>query len=161
MQKLEFGAAKFMLKGLSLALVAFLLQPLHAQARGNDWTVTDGAGNGIQIKNSLFGKKTRVVKDALGDGFAEEKGIFGNKKSEVSLLGNKFASKKGLLGDSQIEAGTIFGDKIISKKGIFGRRKTSVDLSGSSQLLKSFMTKSPNLAPTNNTILPPMPTSSQ
>lgn len=110
-------------------------------ARGNDLTITDGMGEQLQVKHSLFGKKTRIVKDRLGDGFAQEQSLLGSRTTEIGLLGSQFKSKTGLLGNSETGASTIFGDKFVSKKGIFGRRKTAVDLSGSSQLIRGLLSK--------------------
>lgn len=129
-------AVKFQL--LAVPMLVSLIFAAPSFARGNDFVITDGMGEEIQIRNGLFGKKTKVVKDRLGNGFKQETGIFGGKTTEASILGNEFKKKKGLLGGSDISASTIFGDNVKTKKGIFGRRTTTVDLSGSSKLIQSF-----------------------
>ncbi len=126
---------------LSLLLVSMLplTLSLNAYARGNDFAISDGQGEMLQIKNPLFGRKVRVVKDRLGDGFAQQKGILGGADAEYSVLGNRVQRHKGILGNTETSANTIFGDKFVSKKGIFGRRKTAIDISGSSGFIKSLM----------------------
>lgn len=152
---------KFCRLSAPLLLAVLLAGPVLA--RGNDFAVTDGMGEEIQIKNGLFGKKSKLVKDRLGNGFKQEKGIFGTTTTQASVLGNGFKKKNGILGGSDISGSTIFGDTIQTKKGIFGRRKTTVDLSGSSRLIQSFLgpkkpmgqltpvAPSPDLAPMNAT----------
>jgi hypothetical protein len=128
----------------TLAATGFLIavQALPALAwRGNDFAITDGAGEQLQIKHSLFGRNKTVVKDRLGDGFATQTGFFGTKTSEVGILGNRLQSHKGLLGNSETDASTLLGDRLVTKKGIFGRRKTAVDLSGTTHLVQSFFNK--------------------
>lgn len=122
---------------LAFVTISFL-SPVSVSARGNDFTITDGQGEEIQVKNPLFGKKVKVIKDRMGNGYAQEKGLLGSKDTELKLLGNKMQHHKGLLGNSELSGSTIFGDKIVSKKGIFGRRKTTVDVSGTAGLIKSF-----------------------
>ncbi len=146
----------------ALPLLLSLVFVSPALARGNDWTITDGMGEEIQVRNGFFGKKSAVVKDRLGNGFKKEKGIFGGTTTEASILGNGFKKKKGILGGSDISGSTIFGDTVQTKKGIFGRRTTTVDLSGSSKLIQSFfgpkqparqlqpVTPSPDFAPTQS-----------
>lgn len=120
------------------SLIPFTLSS-SVYARGNDFAISDGQGEMLQVKNPLFGKKVRVVKDRLGDGFAQRQGILGGSDSEYSVLGNKVQKHKGILGNSEMSGSTIFGDRIVSRKGIFGRRKTAVDISGSSNLIKSLI----------------------
>ena len=146
----------------ALPLLLSLVFVSPALARGNDWTITDGMGEEIKVRNGFFGKKSAVVKDRLGNGFKKEKGIFGGTTTEASILGNGFKKKKGILGGSDISGSTIFGDTVQTKKGIFGRRTTTVDLSGSSKLIQSFfgpkqparqlqpVTPSPDFAPTQS-----------
>jgi hypothetical protein len=135
---------------LTSVLLATLLPCLPVLARGNDLTISDGGGEMLQVKNPLFGRKFRLVKDRFGDGFAGKKGILGGEEIDMSLLGNQVRNHKGLLGNSQMSGSTIFGDKFISKKGIFGRRVTAVDLSGSGNLIKSFFAKKSSLQPLND-----------
>ena len=122
----------------AMPLLLSLIFVSPAIARGNDWTITDGMGEELQVKNGFFGKKKAVVKDRMGNGFKKETGIFGGSTTEASVLGNGFKKKKGIFGGSEIAGSTIFGDSVQTKKGIFGRRSTTVDLSGSSKLIQSF-----------------------
>src|SRR5947207_601414 len=110
-----------------IAAIVVLACGQTSSARGNDWTLTTGMGDGVQVKHGWFGRKSVVVKDRLGDGYATKKGLFGTTQSEANVLGNTFTKKKGLLGGSDIEGHTIFGDTITTKKGIFGRRTTTID----------------------------------
>ncbi len=137
-------------------MALLLLSALPALARGNDWSINDGMGEQVQVRNPLFGKKVRVVKDRLGDGFAQQQSILGSKTTEVSLLGNRVQKKKGLFGNTETDASTIFGDKFVSKKGIFGRRQTAIDMSGSGQMIKSLFghVASPNFVPYNPAMAP-------
>lgn len=128
----------FILPLLLPALIP-LIAAASVQARGNDFTISDGQGEMLQVKNPLFGKKLRVVKDRLGDGFAQQQGLLGSRDSEYSVLGNKLAHHKGILGNTEISGNTIFGDKFVTKRGIFGRRTTAIDISGSSKLIKSLI----------------------
>lgn len=152
----------------ALPLLLSLIFVSPALARGNDWTITDGMGEEIQVRNGFFGKKSTLVKDRMGNGFKKDKGILGGTSTEASVLGNGFKKKTGIFGGSDISGSTIFGDSVQTKKGIFGRRKTTVDLSGSSKLIQSFfgprqparqlqpVTPSPDFAPsTGSTALDP------
>src|SRR5579883_3525567 len=76
----------------------------HSYARGNDFSISDGQGEMLQIKNPLFGKKTRIIRDRLGDGFGQQKGILGGTDSEFSVLGNKMQRHKGIFGNTQTSA---------------------------------------------------------
>jgi hypothetical protein len=127
----------------ALLLVALVsaASTLPALARGNDLTVKDGFGEEVKVTNGFFGHKTRVVKDRLGDGYAQKKGWFGSEEQDANVLGNSFKRKKGILGGSDLEGSTIFGDKVVTKKGIFGRRKTEVDVSGSASAIKALFNK--------------------
>lgn len=122
----------------ALPLLLSLIFVSPALARGNDWTITDGMGEELQVKNGFFGKKKTIVKDRMGNGFKKETGLLGGTTTEASVLGNGFKKKKGIFGGSDISGSTIFGDTVQTKKGIFGRRKTTVDLSGTSKLVQSF-----------------------
>ena len=134
-------------KFLAIPLLLSLVLVTPALARGNDFNFTDGMGEEIQIRNGLFGSKSKLVKDRLGNGFKQEKGWFGTKTTQASLMGNDFKTKKGILGGSDISGSTIFGDSIKTKKGIFGRRTTTVDLSGSGKMLQSFFGPKRSLQP--------------
>ena len=122
---------------VSLVLGALLVTSSHlsGQARGNDWSITDGSGEQFVIKNKFFGRSDKVVKDRLGDGVALKKGFFGSKETDVNVLGNQFQAKKGWFGSSDIKGHDILGDGIKTRKGFFGRRTTTVDLSGASSVL--------------------------
>jgi hypothetical protein len=124
---------------ITLELLSMVCLNVPSFARGNDLSITDGAGEQVQIKHSLFGRNKTVMRDRFGDGFAQQNGFFGSKASEVSVLGNRVMHKKGLLGNSETDAITIFGANMVTKKGIFGRRTTAVDLSGTNQLIHSFL----------------------
>jgi hypothetical protein len=121
----------------ALVVLACCSQP--STARGNDLIITDGQGEGVQIKHGWFGKKQVLVKDRLGNGYASKRGWFGTSESEANVMGNTFRKKKGLLGGSQIEGSTILGDRISTKKGIFGRSTTTIDASGVSRLIKGLL----------------------
>jgi hypothetical protein len=122
-----------------IAALVVLACAQASQARGNDYVITDGQGEGVQIKHGFFGKKSVVVKDRMGDGFATKKGWFGTKETEANVLGNSFHKKKGLLGGSTIEGHTILGDTVSTKKGIFGRSTTTIDASGVSNLIRGLL----------------------
>ena len=124
---------------MTIELLSMVCLSLPTFARGNDLSITDGAGEQVQIKHSLFGRNKTVMKDRFGDGFAQQNGLFGSKASEASVLGNRVMHKKGLLGNTETDASTIFGANMVTKKGIFGRRTTAVDLSGTNQLIHSFL----------------------
>lgn len=125
---------------VALTLGSIFMSP--CLARGNDISIKDGFGEEVQIKHGWFGTKKKVVKDALGDSYVQNQGLFGGSNKEVNVLGNSFKNKKGVFGGSQTEGSTILGDKVTTKKGIFGRRTTSVDLSGSASALKSLFAAS-------------------
>jgi hypothetical protein len=127
--------------GALLALVVTAVAAAPALARGNNLVIQDGQGEQVTIKNGFFGRKTTVVKDRLGNGYASSTGLFGTKETQGSVLGNTFERKKGLFGGSTVAGSTIFGDKVTTKKGIFGRRTTTVDVSGTSNVLKSLWDK--------------------
>ena len=130
-----------MRNSLLLCMAVLVLSAAAVQA-GGDWSITDGMGEEISIKNPWLGKKSKVIKDRLGNSYSSETGIFGSKETGVSLLGNQVQRKKGLFGTSEIQGSTIMGDKVISKKGIFRRRKTQVDVSGTTALIRGFLGKS-------------------
>lgn len=121
---------------LATALSASLSPAL---ARDSDWTIKTGQGEEIAIRNGLFGGKSKVVKDRLGNKYETKKGFFGSNKTDVQVLGNTYKKKKGIFGSSKSETSTIFGDKVSTKKGLFGRRSTTIDLSGSANILQGFV----------------------
>jgi len=101
-------------------------------------TVTTGAGDKVVVKHGLFGRKTTIVKDRFGDGFASSKGILGTKNTEVNVLGNRVHSHKGILGTSETSGQTILGDSFQSHKGLLGR-DTNINLSGVNSLLNRYL----------------------
>jgi hypothetical protein len=129
-----------------IAALVVLACAQSSQARGNDFIITDGQGEGVQVKHGFFGKKTVVVKDRLGNGYATKKGWFGTKETEANIMGNTFHKKKGLLGGSQIEGSSILGDRITTKKGIFGRSTTTIDASGVTRLIKGLLDENKSTA---------------
>lgn len=127
--------------------MALLMQALFVGlpssfAGTGDLSVTNGMGEEMSMKKSLFGKKELMLKDRYSNRYSKKENLAGGKETELNFLGNELKSKKGLLG-SKMEGSTIFGDKVTSKKGFFGRRKTTLDLSGSANLLKSALKRSP------------------
>ncbi len=118
---------------------------LPAAGAADNWSITDGMGEELEVKHSLFGKKVKSAKDRYGNSFKSEDGLLSSGRTSLTLLGNRLEKKNGLLSGSKLEASTIFGDKVKSKKGLFGRRKTELDLSGSAALISSFFGKKKTL----------------
>jgi len=137
----------------ALAVLIFISLAHSVLARGNDWTITDGSGEQIQVKNGFFGHTDKVVEDRLGDGFRQKKGFFGSKETDVSLLGNQFQAKKGWFGSSDVKGHDILGDSIKTRKGFFGRRTTTVDVSGAANVLGALISSSGRKP---NPALPPL-----
>lgn len=127
------------LNGAMLALLLAASTATPVLARGNDLIFTTGKGEEVQIRNGWFGRKTKVVKDRLGNKYESKTGLFGSKDTQVSVLGNSYKQKKGLFGGSDIQGSTIFGDRVTTKKGIFGRRTTTIDASGVTSLVQSLL----------------------
>lgn len=144
------------LSSMSLMLVIGLSVAPAAQAFNFDssnWSIKTGFGDEITIKNGILGDKKTVVKDRLGDKYETSKGLFGNTKKEVNLLGNSYSKKKGIFGTRETEMKTILGDSIKTKKGwLLGRRTTQIDASGLTNLLGTAISKA-----TQKPLLPPMP----
>lgn len=136
-----FGVKTRMRNSILLSLAVLLLTAGSASA-GGDWSITDGMGEEISIKNPWLGKKSKVFKDRLGNSYVQEQGLLGGTTTEFGVLGNRFEKKKGIFGGSQVEGSTILGDKVVSKKGIFRRRKTQVDLSGTTALIRGLIGRS-------------------
>lgn len=109
--------------------------------------ITDGGGEELRFKNSLFGRKVRMVKDRFGDGYALQKGFLSGKDTEMSLLGNHIHRHRGLFGGSEMSGSTILGDRFATKKGLFGKRKMAFDLSGTGGLLKGLFNRPMPLMP--------------
>lgn len=122
---------------LSIVLAFGFSNVTAAQAQVSNWNIKTGFGDEITIKNGIFGNKTKVVKDRLGNKYESKKGILGNTETGVSLLGNSYSKKKGLFGTKETEVTSILGDSIKTKKGWFGRRSTTIDASGVSNLIGS------------------------
>jgi hypothetical protein len=127
--------------GALVALVVVAVSSVPALARGNDLVIKTGQGEELSIRNGFFGRKTTVVKDRLGNGYATKTGLFGSKEQQVNILGNTIERKKGWFGGSNVQGSTIFGDRVSTKRGIFGRRTTEVDVSGTANLVKSLWQK--------------------
>ncbi|HEY9783811.1 MAG TPA: hypothetical protein V6D17_00320 [Candidatus Obscuribacterales bacterium] len=123
----------------AMAMSCLIGLPGAAQAEWGSFTFKDGYGEEITVKNSLFGTKSKVIKDRIGDKYSSKQGLFGGKATEVAVLGNSLKRKKGWFGRSETEAKTILGDSFKTKKGILGNRTTTVDLSGVSALVKQFV----------------------
>jgi len=113
-----------------------------APARGNDLVIKDGLGEEIVINDGSFGKKTRMLKDRLGNKYEQKKGRFGGGQTEINFLGNQLKTKRGWFGDTDLEGTTILGDRITSERDWLGRRKITIDLKGVSSLVKSFVNSS-------------------
>ncbi len=130
---------------LALAAVSFsiIVPAPAAQARSGDITIETGKGEAFEVKHNLFGQRSFAVQDRLGNKIANEKGLFGNSKVEVGLLGNEYERKKNIFGSKSIKASDMFGDKIESKKSWFGlgRRKTTINLSGTTGLINQALAK--------------------
>ncbi len=126
---------------LPVALVLGLFLAPSAQAFDLDgWGNTSlktGSGDEITIKNGLFGSKTRVVKDRLGDKYVSKKGLLGNTNKEVAIFGNSYSKKRGIFGTRETEVKSLFGDSFKTKKNLFGYRSTQIDASGVSSLVSS------------------------
>lgn len=142
------------LSSMSLMLVISLCVAPAAQAfDSSNWSIKTGFGDEITIKNGILGNKKTVVKDRLGDKYETSKGLFGNTKNEVNLLGNSYSKKKGIFGTRETEMKTVLGDSIKTKKGwLFGRRTTQIDASGLTNLLGTAISRA-----TQKPLLPPMP----
>jgi hypothetical protein len=126
-------------KNIALAAFVVITSAVPSYARGNDLTVTDGMGEGMQVKNGFFGRKDVLVKDRLGDGYRKKKGFFGSKEEDANILGNQFQAKKGWFGSSTVKGHDILGDSITTRKGFFGRRTTSVDVSGAASAIQGLL----------------------
>lgn len=134
---------------IAFAALICLSSVQSAQARGNDWTITDGMGEQVKVKHGFFGHTDKTVQDRLGDGMRVKKGFFGSKETDVNLLGNQFQKKKGWFGSSDLKGRDILGDSVTTKKGIFGRRTTTVNVGGAASVIQGlFADKKPR---------PPMP----
>ncbi|HEY9791629.1 MAG TPA: hypothetical protein V6D22_14595 [Candidatus Obscuribacterales bacterium] len=123
--------------GVLAALVVTTTTMAPALARGNDLIINDGFGEQVQVRHGFFGRDTKVVKDRLGDGFAEKRGLLGTQEKDVNVLGNSFRSSKGILGGTNLQGSDIFGDRMQTKRGIFGRRTTYVDVSGGASVVRN------------------------
>lgn len=120
----------------SFTLALVLAVSLMPAAQAQNWSIKTGSGDEITIKNGIFGNKSKVVKDRLGNKYESSRGLFGGTGTEVSLLGNTYSTKKGLFGTREIEAQSILGDSIKTKKGwLLGRRTTTVDARGVTGLI--------------------------
>lgn len=130
-----------LVSGLSLVLVVGAVASQSAQAFDlTSWGSTSlktGSGDEITIKNGLFGNKTRVVKDRLGDKYVSKRGLLGNTDNEIGILGNSYSKKKGIFGTKETEVTTLFGDSLKTKKNIFGYRSTQINAGGISSLVSS------------------------
>lgn len=128
--------SNFVPLGLAIALLAGW-QP--GWAMPSNMTITDGQGEGVQVKHGFFGHKSTKVQDRLGDGFIQKNGWFGTKETGASILGNEFKSKKGLFGVKDVEGHDMLGDSITTKKGLLGFRTTRVNLNGASKFLDDML----------------------
>ncbi len=130
-----------LVSGLSLVLLlgGVSSQSAHAfdlSGWGNT-SLKTGSGDEITIKNGLFGNKTRVVKDRLGDKYVSKRGLLGNTDNEIGVFGNSYSKKRGIFGTKETEVKTLFGDSLKTKKNIFGYRTTQVDASGLNSLVSA------------------------
>lgn len=133
MNKVVNSFSLLLVMGLVLASPA---QALDLSGWGNT-SLTTGSGDEITIKNGLFGSKTRVVKDRLGDKYVSKRGLFGNTEKEIGVFGNSYKKKKGIFGGRETEVTTIFGDSLKTKKNLFGYRSTQIDAGGVTSLVSS------------------------
>ena len=124
-----------------------------AQAKSGDIEVKSGQGEEFSVQHNLFGRKSFVAQDRLGNKVERSKGLLGNDKTDVQILGNGYETKKSILGNKSTKVTTLLGDKVETKKSWFGlgRRKTTVDLSGTAGLINSAFSKKKGAA----SMLPP------
>jgi len=124
-------------------VVASLYSAPASQARSGDITIETGKGEALELKHNLFGQRSFAVQDRLGNKISNEKGLFGNSKVGVGLLGNEYERKKNIFGSKSIKASDMFGDKIESKRSWFGlgRRKTKINLSGTTGLINQALAR--------------------
>ena len=130
---------------LATALISLTLSSSPALAGWGTLTMTDGAGEGVKYKHTLFGQKSMEAEDRLGDSYVHKRGLLGvNRETGASVLGNGFDVKHGLLSGKTYKAGDILGDSFKSKKMFFGLgpRNTTVDLHGMSGLVHGIMHRS-------------------
>ncbi len=136
---------------LAFAAVSFsiIVPAPAADAKSGDITIETGKGEAFEVKHNLFGQRSFAVQDRLGNKIANEKGLFGNSKVEVGLLGNEYERKKNIVGSKSIKASDMFGDKIESKRSWFGlgRRKTTINLSGTTGLINQALSKRKDAEP--------------
>ncbi|CAN5274238.1 hypothetical protein BH11CYA1_BH11CYA1_09740 [soil metagenome] len=127
-----------------------------AQARSGDFEVKTGQGEEFTVQHNLFGRKSFVAQDRLGNKVERSKGLLGNDKTGVQILGNGYETKKSIFGNKSTKVSTILGDKVETKKSWFGlgRRKTTVDLSGTTSLINSALSKRKGAAGAPNDLLP-------
>ena len=105
-------------------------------------TVTDGSGDGVQVKHSLLGQKSFVMQDANGDEVEHKRGLFGiNRETGVDVMGNETTVKHGLLHRTSVEGHDMLGDSWKSKKTFMGLgpRVTTVNAKGVHDLIGNFM----------------------
>lgn len=122
--------------------VACMLSSSPAFAGWGKLTVTDGAGDGVQVKHYLLGQRSLVMQDANGDEVVHKQGLFGiNRETGVNVLGNGTTVKHGLLRGTSVEGQDMLGDSWKSKKMFMGLgpRITTVNAKGVSDLLGGLM----------------------
>jgi hypothetical protein len=127
---------------MPLLMVLTIFSVSTAQAKSNNFTLNNGSGESLSVKNGLLGGQTTAIKDRLGNTVEKKNGWFGSKSTKVKALGNSYETKKGWFGQKTTTTTTILGDKIETKKGWFGKRHTTVDVSGTSKLIGNFLSKS-------------------
>jgi hypothetical protein len=121
---------------------ACLLSSNPAFAGWGKLTVTDGNGDGVQVKHYLLGQKSLVMQDSNGDQVEHKEGLFGiNRETGVNVLGNGTTVKHGLLRGTSVEGQDMLGDSWKSKKMFMGLgpRVTTVNAKGVSDMLNGFM----------------------
>jgi hypothetical protein len=119
-----------------------LLSSNPAFAGWGKFTITDGNGDGVQVKHYLFGQKSLVMQDQNGDEVVHKQGLLGiNRETGVNVLGNGTTVKHGLLRGTSVEGQDMLGDSWKSKKMFMGLgpRITTVNAKGVSDLLGGFM----------------------
>ena len=136
-------------------LVSCTLMARPANAGWGKLTVTDGAGDGLEMHQYPLGLgKGMQAQDQLGDSFGYKKGLFGvNRTTEGSVLGNGLKIHHGLISGTSVDAQSMFGDTVKSHKFLkIGPRITTVNLSGVHGVASSLLNHSatPNFMPSAN-----------
>lgn len=127
--------------GSALA-IACLLSSSPAFAGWGKVTVSDGSGDGVQVKHYLLGQKSLVMQDQNGDQIEHKEGLFGiNRETGVDVLGNGTTVKHGLLRGTSVEGHDMLGDSWKSKKTFMGLgpRVTTVNAKGVHDMLDGLM----------------------